>query len=75
MSNLMCQLVMSEIAARRSGWAAAFAIHAICTALVLKSLPDFGLTATIGLVSATALAWVIIGSQVPTLACPKPAAK
>ena len=46
------------MAARRFGWAAEFVILASCTALVLKALPEFGVAASIGLVSAVALAWV-----------------
>jgi hypothetical protein len=68
MRKLLRQRVLSEMAARRFGWAAGFVVLASCTALVLKALPEFGLAASVGLVSAVALAWVVVGSQLPRLA-------
>ena len=65
MTNLLRQRVLSEMAARRFGWAAGFVVLAGCTALVLKALPEFGVAASVGLVSAVALAWVVVGSQLP----------
>jgi hypothetical protein len=59
--------VMSELAARRFAWGAAFALGATCTALVLKMLPEFGVWASIGLVSGMALAWVVLGTQFPRM--------
>jgi hypothetical protein len=65
MTKLLRQRVLSEMAARRFGWATGFVVLASCTALVLKALPEFGVAASIGLVSAVALAWVVVGSQLP----------
>jgi hypothetical protein len=65
MTKLLRQRVLSEMAARRFGWAASFVLLASCTALVLKALPEFGVAASVSLVSAVAFAWVVIGSQVP----------
>jgi hypothetical protein len=65
MTKLLRQRVLSEMAARRIGWAAGFVILTSCTALVLKALPEFGVAASVSLVSAVALAWVVIGSQLP----------
>jgi hypothetical protein len=56
---------MSERAARRFGWGAGFLVLAGCTTLVLKALPKFGLAASTGLVTALAVAWVVVGSQLP----------
>jgi hypothetical protein len=57
--------VASEMTARRVAWGAGFLLLAACTALVLKMLPEFGLSASMGLVSAVALGWVVVGSQLP----------
>jgi hypothetical protein len=57
--------VLSELAARRFGWGAGFLLLAACTALVLKMLPVFSVWASMGLVSAVALAWVVLGTQLP----------
>jgi hypothetical protein len=65
MTKLFRQHVLSETAARRFGWAAGFMGLASCTALVLKVLPEFGVAASIGLVTAIALAWTVVGSQLP----------
>jgi len=65
MTNLMRRHVVSEMTARRFGWAAGFMVLASCTALVLKALPEFGVAASVGLVSAVALAWVVVGAQLP----------
>jgi hypothetical protein len=67
MIKLMRQHVMSELAARRFAWGAAFVLGAACTALVLKMLPEFGVWASIGLVSGVALAWVVLGTQFPRM--------
>jgi hypothetical protein len=71
MMKVMRQHVFSEMAARRFGWAAGFGVLATCTALVLKALPEFGLAASVGLVSAVALAWVVVGSQLPKVVWPR----
>ena len=68
MTKLLRRHVLSEVGARRLGWAAGFGLLASSTALVLKALPDFGLEASVGLVSAIALAWVVVGSQLPKVA-------
>jgi hypothetical protein len=60
------------MAARRFGWAAGFVVLASCTALVLKALPEFGVAASVGLVSAVALGWVVVGSQLPRVARAEP---
>jgi hypothetical protein len=65
MTNLLRQRVMSELAARRLGSAAGILILASCTTLVLQALPDFGLAARVGLLSAVAAAWGVVGSQLP----------
>jgi hypothetical protein len=65
MTKLLRQRVLSEMAARQFGWAAGFALLASCTAMVLKALPEFGVAASVSLVSVVAFAWVVIGSQVP----------
>jgi hypothetical protein len=59
--------VVSELTARRFGWGAGFLLLAACTALVLKALPEFGAWSGIGLVSCVALAWVVIGAQLPRM--------
>ena len=65
MRSLLLRPVMSELAARRLGWTAGYMLLSACTALVLKMLPEFGPLGSIGLVAATALAWVVLGSQLP----------
>jgi hypothetical protein len=65
MKRLLRWRVASELTARRLAWAAGFLLLATCTALVLKVLPEFGLWTSIGLVSCVALAWVVIGGQLP----------
>jgi hypothetical protein len=65
MKKLLGRGVLSEVAARRLGWVAGFLVLASCTALVLKALPQFGVEASVGLVSAVALAWVVVGAQLP----------
>jgi len=72
MMKVMRQQVLSEMAARRFGWAGGFVVLATCTALVLKALPEFGVVASVGLVSAIALAWMVVGSQLPKVVCAKP---
>jgi hypothetical protein len=67
MVKLLRGHVMSELAARRFAWAAAFVLGATCTTLVLKMLPEFGVWASIGLVSGVALAWVVLGTQLPRM--------
>jgi hypothetical protein len=74
MTKLLHRHVVSEMAARRLGWAAGFALLAGCTTLVLKALPQFGVAASAGLVSATALAWVVVGSQLPKAVRAEPGA-
>jgi len=59
--------VMSELAVRRFAWGAAFALGAACTALVLKMLPEFGVWASIGVVFGVALAWIVLGTQLPRM--------
>jgi hypothetical protein len=58
---------MSELAARRFAWGAAFVLGAACATLVLKMLPAFGVWASIGLVSGVALTWVVLGTQFPQM--------
>jgi len=70
MRKFLRQHVLSETSARRFGWAAGFALLASCTALVLKALPEFGVAASVSLVSAVALAWVVVGSQFPRVLRP-----
>jgi hypothetical protein len=65
MMRLLHRRVMSEMSARWFGWAVGFMLLASCTALVLKALPEFGVAASVGLVLAIALAWVVVGSQLP----------
>jgi hypothetical protein len=65
MMKVLRQRVLSEMAARRFGWAAGFVLLASCTALVLKALPELAVVASIGLVWTVALAWVVVGSQLP----------
>jgi hypothetical protein len=65
MTKLFSRNVLSEMAARRLAWGLGFAVLASCTALVLKALPELGLALSVGLVSAVALAWVVVGSQLP----------
>jgi hypothetical protein len=65
MSKFLRWRVLSELAARRFAWSAGFLLLAACTALVLKALPEFGPWASIGLVASVALAWVVLGSQLP----------
>ena len=74
MAKLLGLRVLSETTARRFGWAAGFVILASCTALVLKALPEFGVAASIGLVSAVALAWVVVGAQLPKVIRAEPRA-
>ena len=74
MTRLLSQQVLSEKGARRFGWAAGFVLLASCTALVLKALPEFGVAASVGLVSAVALAWVVVGSQIPKVFRAEPSA-
>ncbi len=69
MAKLLRQRVLSEMAARRFGWVAGFVILGSCTALVLMALPEFGVAASVGLVSAVALAWVVVGAQLPKVLC------
>lgn len=65
MASLLNRRVMSELWARRVSWTVGFAGLAVCTTLILKMLPEFGIAASIGLIAAVALAWVVIGSQLP----------
>ena len=74
MTNLLRQRVLSEMAARRFGWAAGLVILASCTALVLKALPECGVALSVGLVAAVALAWVVLGAQLPKVAHAEPGA-
>jgi hypothetical protein len=74
MTKLFRRQVVSEMTARRVGWAAGFALLASCTALVLKALPEFGVAASVGLVSAVALAWVVVGAQLPKVVRAEPGA-
>jgi hypothetical protein len=67
MVKLLRRHVMSELAARRFAWATAFVLGAACTTLVLKMLPELGVWASIGLVSGAALAWVVLGTQLPRM--------
>lgn len=69
MTSFLRRSVMSEIAARRLGWAAGFGVLAGCTALVLKALPEFGVAASIGLVSVVAMGWVVLGTQLRRVIC------
>jgi hypothetical protein len=65
MKRLLRWRVASELTARRLAWVAGFLLLSACTALVLKALPDFGPWSSIALVSCVALAWVVIGAQLP----------
>ena len=65
MKRLLRSQVASELTARRFIWSGGFLLLAACTVLVLKSLPEFGIWSSIGLVSCVALAWLIIGAQFP----------
>jgi hypothetical protein len=67
MVKLLRRHVLPELAARRFAWGAAFVLGAACTALVLKMVPELGVWASIGLVYAVALAWVVLGTQLPRL--------
>ena len=67
MIKLLRRHVISEPAARRFAWGAAFVLGAVCTTLVLKMLPELGVWASIGLVSGVALAWVVLGTQLPRM--------
>jgi hypothetical protein len=58
---------MSETAARRLALGAGFLLLAACTTLVLKMLPEFTVWPSISLVACVALAWVVLGSQIPKL--------
>lgn len=59
------QRVLSEVAARRFAWIAGFVALASCTVLVLAALPEFGVAASVGLLSAVALACAVVGAQLP----------
>jgi hypothetical protein len=65
MTKLLRRRVLSEVGARRLGWAAGCIVLASCTALVLKALPEFSVAASVGLVSAVGLGWTVVGSQLP----------
>jgi hypothetical protein len=65
MKRLLRWHVASEMTARRCAWGAGFLLLAACTALVLKALPEFGVWSSIGLVGCVALAWVVLGAQLP----------
>ncbi len=67
MKRLLRWHVVSEVTARRLSWGASFLLLATCTALVLRMLPEFGLWASTGLVASVALAWVVLGSQLPRM--------
>ena len=67
MRRLLRRHVVSEMTARRYCWVAAFLLLAACTALVLKALPDLNVWASFGLVSAVALAWLVIGALLPRM--------
>jgi hypothetical protein len=74
MRKLLYQHVLSEMAACRLAWAAGFMILVCCTALVLKALPELDVAASIGLVSAVAIAWFVVGSQLASVVRAKPKA-
>jgi hypothetical protein len=74
MTKLLRRRVLSEMGARRLGWAVGFGLLASCTALVLKALPEFSVAWSAGLVSAVALAWVVVGSQLPKVVRAEPSA-
>jgi hypothetical protein len=67
MVKLLRRQVSSEITARRFVWVTTLPLLTSCTALVLKALPEFGVAASIGLVSAVALAWVVVGLLLPKM--------
>jgi hypothetical protein len=67
MMKLLPQPILSERTARRFAWTASFVILTTCSALVLKALHEFGVGASVGLVSAIALAWVVLGTQLPKM--------
>jgi hypothetical protein len=58
MKRLLAWHVLSEMTVCRVAWFAAFALGATCTTLVLKMLPEFGVLASVVLVSSVALAWI-----------------
>ena len=73
MVKMLRQHVVSEMTARRFAWTAGFLLLVGCTALVLLALPAFGVAASVGLVSAVALAWGVLGVQFPrTILRPRP---
>ena len=72
MTKLLRRRVLSEMGARRLGSAAGIGLLASCTALALKALPEFSVASSVGLVSAVALAWVVVGSQVPKVVRAEP---
>ena len=74
MTKLLRRSVLSEMAGRRFGWAAGFLLLASCTALVLKALPELGVAASVGLVAAVAVAWVVVGAQLPKVVHAEPGA-
>jgi hypothetical protein len=74
MATVWRRRVLSEMGARRLGWAAGFGLLASCTALVLRALPEFSVAASVGLVWAVALAWVVVGSQFPKVVRTEPGA-
>jgi hypothetical protein len=65
MERFLHRDILSELSARRFAWSAGFVLLATCTTLVLKSLHSFGVSASVGLVSAIAMAWVMLGWQGP----------
>ena len=67
MKSLLQWHVLSEMTARRFAWCAGFVLLAVCTALVVKMLPELGVWAGIGLVSSVVLAWVVVGAQFPRM--------
>jgi hypothetical protein len=67
MTKLFFRHAVSEQTARRFSWSAGFLLLGAITALVLKMLPELGLWASMGLVSAVALAWVVLGAQFPRM--------
>jgi hypothetical protein len=65
MRRLLHRQVLAETTARRLSWGAGFLLLSACTTLVLKALPEFGLGGAVGLVASVALAWVVLGWQLP----------
>jgi hypothetical protein len=65
MKRLLSWRVSSDATARRCAWGAGFLLLAACTTLVLKMLPEFGVWSSIGLIGSVALAWVVLGAQLP----------